>query len=205
MTKAAEKQFLSPTSTRSGAAAASARSRARGTPTRASRVLDGDGIAGEVIFPDGITEMNMPPFGAGLSLPTESVVPELQWAGARAHNRWLVGVLAMAPERRAGVAIVPMLLGRRRGGARDPLGARARPRAAILIPSQWGKRAALPPPEVRPDLGGVRRRSACRSTSTRAPRRWRTTSADPPQPGQPDCPARWASTSPRWCGGTCGR
>ena len=52
------------------------------------RVMDGDGCAGEVIFPDGITEMNMPPFGAGLSMPTEGVVPELQWAGARAHNRW---------------------------------------------------------------------------------------------------------------------
>ena len=34
------------------------------------RMLDGDGIAGEIIFPDGITEMNTPPFGAGLSLPT---------------------------------------------------------------------------------------------------------------------------------------
>ena len=53
------------------------------------QVLDNDGIAGEVIFPDGITEMNMPPFGAGISLPTEEVVPELQWAGARSHNRWL--------------------------------------------------------------------------------------------------------------------
>ena len=40
------------------------------------KVLDGDGIAGEIIFPDGITEMNTPPFGAGLSLPTENVVPE---------------------------------------------------------------------------------------------------------------------------------
>ena len=72
------------------------------------RVLDGDGIAGEVIFPDGITEMNMPPFGAGLSLPTdERIVPELQWAGARAHNRWLAEFCAMAPTRRAGVAIAP--------------------------------------------------------------------------------------------------
>jgi len=74
-----------------------------------ARVLDADGIAGEVIFPDGITEMNMPPFGDGLSLPTENVVPELQWAGARAHNRWLAELCAMAPERRAGVAIVPAL------------------------------------------------------------------------------------------------
>jgi len=41
-------------------------------------VMDGDGIAGEVIFPDGITEMNSPPFGAALGLPTENVVPALQ-------------------------------------------------------------------------------------------------------------------------------
>src|SRR5262249_34563029 len=77
---------------------------------RRVEVLDGDGIAGEVIFPDGITEMNMPPFGPGLSLPTdERIVPELQWEGARAHNRWLAEFCRMAPERRAGVAIVPML------------------------------------------------------------------------------------------------
>lgn len=74
------------------------------------RVMDADGIAAEVIFPDGITEMNTPPFGAGLSLPVEErVVPELQWAGARAHNRWLAELVAMAPERRIGVALVPAL------------------------------------------------------------------------------------------------
>ena len=33
---------------------------------RRIEMLDGDGVAVEVIFPDGITEMNMPPFGAGL-------------------------------------------------------------------------------------------------------------------------------------------
>ena len=92
------------------------------------RVLDGDGIAGEILFPDGITEMNSPPFGAGLSLPTENVVPELQWAGARAHNRWLAEFVAMAPERRVGVAIVPALWDVDAGGARGALGARARPR-----------------------------------------------------------------------------
>ena len=32
------------------------------------RVLDADGVAGEIIFPDGITEMNTPPFEAGLGL-----------------------------------------------------------------------------------------------------------------------------------------
>ncbi len=71
------------------------------------KVLDGDGIAGEVIFPDGITEMNAPPFGAGIGLTPKGADRDLQWAGARAHNRWLVELCQMAPERRAGVAIVP--------------------------------------------------------------------------------------------------
>jgi predicted TIM-barrel fold metal-dependent hydrolase len=73
------------------------------------RQLDEDGIAAEVIFPDGVTEMNAPPFSAGFTLPCEGVDPELQWAGARAHNRWLAEFCALAPERRAGVAILPIL------------------------------------------------------------------------------------------------
>lgn len=74
------------------------------------KILDNDGIAAEIIFPDGITEMNTPPFGAGLSLPVDQrIVPELQWAGARAHNRWLAEFVAMAPKRRVGVALVPAL------------------------------------------------------------------------------------------------
>jgi predicted TIM-barrel fold metal-dependent hydrolase len=60
------------------------------------KVLDGDGIAGEVVFPDGITEMNSPPFGAGIGLGPRG-----------ADRRWLVELCQMAPERRAGVAIVP--------------------------------------------------------------------------------------------------
>src|SRR5690606_36652835 len=31
-----------------------------------TEVVDGDGVAAEVLFPDGITERNAPPFGAGL-------------------------------------------------------------------------------------------------------------------------------------------
>ena len=43
-----------------------------------NRVIDGDGVAAEVLFPDGITEQNAPPFGAGLSLKPWGVDPELQ-------------------------------------------------------------------------------------------------------------------------------
>ncbi len=101
-------------------------------------VLDADGIAGEVIFPDGITESNTPPFGAGLSLPTEDVVPELQWAGARAHNRWMAELCQMAPERRAGVAIVPALW-----DVDEAVGevrwARDNGLRGVLLPCVWGK------------------------------------------------------------------
>jgi len=72
-------------------------------------VIDDDGVAAEVLFPDGITERNAPPFGAGLGLKPWGVDPELQWAGARAHNRWIAEFCQMLPLRRIGLAVVPML------------------------------------------------------------------------------------------------
>jgi predicted TIM-barrel fold metal-dependent hydrolase len=113
------------------------------------RVLDGDGIAGEVIFPDGITEMNTPPFGAGLSMPTEGVVPELQWAGARAHNRWVAEFCQMAPERRAGVAIVPALWDVEEAVA-ECRWARENGLRGILLPVMWGRQAPYHHPKYDP-------------------------------------------------------
>ena len=72
-------------------------------------MLEGDGIAAEIIFPDGITEKNTPPFGAGLGLSPKDMVPELQWAGAMAHNRWLAELCANDPARHIGVASIPLL------------------------------------------------------------------------------------------------
>jgi predicted TIM-barrel fold metal-dependent hydrolase len=149
MTKAAEKQFL--------IADINAEWR-RGREEMLSgawdhearlRVLDGDGIAGEIIFPDGITEMNAPPFGAGLSLPTENVVPELQWAGARAHNRWLAELVAMAPERRVGVALVPALWDVDEA-VREVRWAREHGLRGILLPCMWGKNAPYHHPKYDP-------------------------------------------------------
>lgn len=74
-----------------------------------NKVIDKDGVAAEVLFPDGITEMNAPPFGADLGLRPWGVDPELQWAGARAHNRWMAEFMKEDPIRRIGVAIVLML------------------------------------------------------------------------------------------------
>ncbi len=124
------------------------------------KVLDADGVAGEVIFPDGITELNMPPFGAALSLPTEGVDPKLQWAGARAHNRWLAEFCQMAPERRAGVAITPICWDVDEA-VQEIQWAREHGLRGILIPSMWGKQDPYHHPRYEPvwsaceDLGMV--------------------------------------------------
>lgn len=74
-----------------------------------NRVLDQDGVAAEVLFPDGITERNAPPFGADIGLKPFGTKPELQWAGARAHNRWLADFCSEDPARRIGLAVIPAL------------------------------------------------------------------------------------------------
>jgi len=77
---------------------------------RRDKELDADGVAAEVMFADSdaVTGMESPPFGAGLSAGTITD-PELAFAGARAHNRWLVDFCATNPARRAGVALVPII------------------------------------------------------------------------------------------------
>src|SRR3989440_6143232 len=78
-------------------------------PAQRDKELDADGVAAEVIFADAdsITGMESPPFGAGLSAG-EIRDPELAFAGARAHNRFLADLCAHSPERRAGIALVPI-------------------------------------------------------------------------------------------------
>jgi len=71
--------------------------------------LDADGVAAEVMFADAdaVTGMESPPFGAGLSAGAIQD-PELAFAGARAHNRFLAEMCAHHPERRGGIALVPI-------------------------------------------------------------------------------------------------
>lgn len=78
-------------------------------PEIRNAVLDHDGVAAEVLFPDGITERNAPPFGADIGLRPFGIDPELQWAGARAHNRWMADFCRQDPLRRIGLAIIPAL------------------------------------------------------------------------------------------------
>ncbi|HZQ86348.1 MAG TPA: amidohydrolase family protein [Acidimicrobiales bacterium] len=78
-------------------------------PEQRDKELDADGVCAEVIFPDAdsITGAESPPFGAGLSAGAIED-PELAFAGAHAHNRFLAEFCLPAPERRGGVALVPI-------------------------------------------------------------------------------------------------
>ena len=100
------------------------------------KVCDADGIAAEVLFPDGITEMNTPPFGAGIGLSTKGANAELQWVGARAHNRWIAEFCQMAPARRCGVAVVPALWDVDEA-VKEVKWARENGLRSIMIPVQW--------------------------------------------------------------------
>ena len=92
-----------------------------------------------MIFPDAdaITGMESPPFGAGLSAGMIED-PELAFAGARAHNRFLVELCAHEPERRGGIGLVPITPRRRARGRGDRVAGRhSRASAAIMIPTMW--------------------------------------------------------------------
>lgn len=113
------------------------------------QVIDGDGVAAEVLFPDGITEMNAPPFGAGLSLRPWGVDPELQWAGARAHNRWMAEFCQDNPVRRIGLAIVLMLYDVDEALA-EVKWAHQNGLRGILIPAMMGDKDAYNHPKYYP-------------------------------------------------------
>ena len=123
-------------------------------------VLDSDGIAAEVLFVDGLTERNSPPFGGDLGLVPMGVVPELQWAGARAHNRWISEFVAMAPERRVGLALVPPFWGVEEA-VREIRWARDHGLRGIMLPHMWMDQDPYHHPKYEPlwatceDLGVI--------------------------------------------------
>lgn len=107
-------------------------------PEVRDKEMDADGISGEVIFADAdaVTGQESPPFGAGLAAG-QIQDPKLAFAGARAHNRWLVEFCATNPVRRAGVALVPVTHDIERGVAEvewlaDKPGVRG-----VMVPTMW--------------------------------------------------------------------
>lgn len=103
--------------------------------------LDADGVAAEVIFADAdaITGVASPPFGAGLSAG-EIEDPDLAFAGARAHNRFLVELCAHSPERRAGIGLVPIGHGPQRAVEEIEWLAAHPGIRGIMIPTMWHDR-----------------------------------------------------------------
>jgi predicted TIM-barrel fold metal-dependent hydrolase len=112
-------------------------------------VLDGDGVAAEILFVDGLTEANSPPFGGDLGMLPMGAVPELQWAGARAHNRWLSEFVAQAPERRLGLAQVPAFWDVEES-VKEIRWARENGLGGILIPHLWMNQDPYHHPKYEP-------------------------------------------------------
>lgn len=107
-------------------------------PVVRDRALDADGVAAEIIFADGdsVTGQESPPFGAGLAAG-QITDPNLAFAGARAHNRWLVEFCATDPVRRAGVGLVPVTHDVDRG-LEEVKWLAGRPGIrGIMIPTMW--------------------------------------------------------------------
>jgi predicted TIM-barrel fold metal-dependent hydrolase len=118
---------------------------------RRDKELDGDGVAGEIIFPDSdaVTGGAGAPFGAGLGMSSTLVEPELLFAGAKAHNRWLSELCQESPERRCGVALMPVTHDVDRA-VRDVQEARDMGLKAVLIPSMWNDKAPYHDPMYDP-------------------------------------------------------
>jgi predicted TIM-barrel fold metal-dependent hydrolase len=113
----------------------------RWTPERRLRVLDADGIAAEVIFPQPAGRA-APPFYDFFGHPRDPERPELAAAGCRAYNRWLVDFLAdsLQPERHVGLALIGLV---------DDVD-------AAVAEVEWAKRAGLGGVILRSQpLGGV--------------------------------------------------
>jgi len=102
-------------------------------------ILDQEGVAAEVLFPDadvlGTGRLASSPFGSGLGSGADADPANVK-AGARAHNRWLADFCATNPHRRLGVAVVPITAGVDDAVAEVQAAAAAGLRG-VLIPTRW--------------------------------------------------------------------
>ena len=103
--------------------------------------LDADGVCAEVIFPDAdaVESTTAAPFGVGLTF-SGGLDQELALVGARAHNRWLAELCAQSPERRRGVALVP-ITGDVDAAVAEIRRAKESGLGAVMIPAMWEDKA----------------------------------------------------------------
>jgi len=121
-------------------------------PAVRDTILDQEGVAAEVLFPDadvlGTGRAASSPFGSGLASGADGD-PESVKAGARAHNRWLADFCATNPHRRIGVAVVPVTAGVDDAIAEVDAAASAGLRG-VLIPTRWFSQPAYLDPSYEP-------------------------------------------------------
>jgi len=121
-------------------------------PDVRNRILDEEGVAAEVLFPDadvlGTGRTASSPFGSGLA-SGQDADPASVKAGARAHNRWLADFCATNPVRRIGVAVVPVTAGVDDAVAEVHAAADLGLRG-VLIPTRWFDEPAYLDPSYEP-------------------------------------------------------
>jgi predicted TIM-barrel fold metal-dependent hydrolase len=108
-------------------------------PAVRDAILDQEGVAAEVLFPDadvlGTGRLGSSPFGSGLASGVDADPKSVQ-AGARAHNRWLADFCATNPHRRIGVAVVPVTAGVEEAVKQVHVAAGLGLRG-VMIPTRW--------------------------------------------------------------------
>jgi len=111
-------------------------------PAVRDRELDQDGVSADVLFADAdaVTGMGSPPFNAGLAAG-EIDDPDLAFAGARAHNRFLAELCSTSPHRRAGIALVPVCHDPQRAVTEVEWAAAQPGIRGVMIPTMWRDRA----------------------------------------------------------------
>src|SRR3954447_18877443 len=122
-------------------------------PDVRNEILDQEGVAAEVLFPDadvlGTGRTASSPFGSGLASGAGITDPAQIFAGARAHNRWLADFVKQSAHRRIGVAVVPITAGVEESVAEvhavADLGLKG-----VMIPTRWFDRPAYHEPVYDP-------------------------------------------------------
>ncbi len=108
-------------------------------PETRDAILDTEGVAAEVLFPDadvlGTGRAASSPFGSGLGSGADAG-PAAVKAGARAHNRWLAEFCATNRHRRIGVAVVPITAGVDDAVASVHAAAESGLRG-VMVPTRW--------------------------------------------------------------------